>query len=145
MKNKSKIILFSSVTVVLLALLVLTKPKKGKEQPEPQTEEVQQPQPSIKEEWQEYDNNRDLLYGSTDKNDSTVTLEYKKELISDPIQEPSSLSDFESLSRYPAPSYVSDKEDTLIYRKGIYIRIGFQEEPKQDTIIVDGKKYIPVL
>lgn len=138
MKKKAKIILFAGVLVILLTVLAVTKRKPADGQPLGGVPAPEQ-QANVREEWKNYDNRNDIL-----RDDDLSGLGEEDSLSG--AEGDLSEMDMDALCRYPQPSYVSEKEDTLIYRKGIYVRIGFQkEQPAEaanDTIIIEGKKYV---
>jgi len=147
-KNKKKIILLAILVAICVLLMLVSSMQKKQHTTAPQqpatTLEEEQPTESegldVQAFWDEVDRQQSPLprrdYDGTGTEPATIGS-----------TRPTASDEFlESLSPYPSPSYVSPNEDSLIYRKGIYKRVGFVEEkkPVNDTVIIDGKAYVPV-
>lgn len=130
-KNNKLLIMVIILAISILSLLLLPKRDKGHTK-DKAVKEI--PANTVNDYWEQMDKKADIMAA-----DTTPAME-------EPIEEVSAETedkDVTRLSIYPAPSYVSAYEDTLIYRKGIYVRTGFVEEKHHaDTITIDGQKYI---
>ena len=121
-KNKKQILLAGGTVIIVLILLCLPSflgtDKAAEQSVDLDTESY----------WQDIqDADKDPL--AADKN----------ELLPFPEKEE------EFQNTYPSPSFVTSNEDTLIYKNGIYVRIGYApEKPVIDTIEVDGVQYVRV-
>lgn len=136
-KNKKMVILFGATALICIILLAFSSQMKKKQaatKSKANMEKTQQSEEnSMKAAWDEIDKAQSLIDDKDDfSQQKTIDILANED------------ADISKLSIYPSPSYVSEEEDTVIYKKGIYKRVGFvKEKPKvQDTIIVDGKAYV---
>lgn len=129
-KNK-KLIMLAAVTAgsLLILLLLPSMQRKGGEKA------TSVPAPAAA--WGEIDD--------SEKNPLLVGRETTAQQPSGDVPATSAIDILPELPAYPSPSFVTEGEDTLIYKSGIYVRIGFvPEKPAVDTIEVDGKKYVMI-
>lgn len=137
MKNKKKVIIFAAAAAVCIILYIFSSVVKKRTPAtiqEPATETTVQ---------QETGDAFAILSGWED--DGGAQAPAVDTVLADGSAAAMEERYVSSLSRYPAPSYVSENEDSLIFRNGIYRRVGFVEEPKpaNDTVIIDGRAYVP--
>ncbi len=135
-KKSNKMLVMAAATgaICLLLLAASSAMKKKRSAPAPQATDESNTQ--ARDSWAEIDKAQDILTATETVDGDIFAQEKRKETVE---------MNIEDLSVYPAPSYVSPEEDTLIYKKGIYTRIGFTEEKKtEDTITIDGIKYIKI-
>lgn len=139
MKNKKLLIAFIAIAFLILALLAYSsmqkkKPATVEAQPQTEQQEPQEPKADARKVWDEIESELDMFEGRVQHDEPSG--QYQEEEV-----------DFSKLSPYPSPSYVSEDEDTLIYRKGIYKRIDFVKEPEPariDTITIEGIQYVRI-
>lgn len=122
-KNKKLIYMAGGTLLVVIILLCLPSilDNKGKKTPASGLD--------VESYWQDIpDGEKDPLKANEPDTDSIL-----------PAIEPEELTE----PAYPSPSFVTTSEDTLIYKNGIYVRVGFApEKPVIDTIEVDGVRYV---
>lgn len=137
MKGNKKIIIVAAIAVLMAIAAIFIKPSNKADTHAPRQEQQAQASEEttdVKEQWERLDR--------------IQNLQVAKELINIPPQvqrtdgeERQALPD--NLSIYPAPSYVSPDGDSLVYRDGIYKKVGqVERDTRRDTVVIDGRTYV---
>lgn len=131
--DKKMIIVLGILGVAIIAFIMMSssgKPKKAKAPQKEQTEQI-------------VDVFADMDEGPAKETDAPAMTGQIQETQDAPQE--SDMTVQPAAPAAPAAEEPIISGDTLIYDNTIYIRVGYVEKPKPDTVVIAGKKYVEVM